>query len=355
MKRKFLLPEFIHFPYIECDEPWGNIIHPLRETMQNWIKVFAPATVANVGPGFDIMGFAIDRPGDIVESRIGESSGVRITEISYANSDDKGKLPVHPEKNTAGVAANKVLHVLQQRGIIDGQTGVEIKLRKNLPLGSGLGSSGASAVAAAWAVNLLFGMPLAKDAPELILACVEAEVARSGFHADNVAPSLLGGFVLIRGYDPLEIIPLDVPDNMVCALVAPNYNLPTREARAAIPQQVPFKEMVVPQCANTAALVAGILKKDLALVGRAIDDKIVEPARKHLIPGFSEVKRAALECGAFGCSISGAGPSVFAITDTLEKGQAIGQAMAKAFAKHGLTSSAIHVSHVNRDGAKEIK
>jgi homoserine kinase len=258
------------------------------------------------------------------------------------------------DRNTAGVAAPRVLQLLQQRHGVGEQTGIELVLEKNLPLGSGMGSSGASAVAAAWAVNLLAGAPLPKNDPDLVLACAKAEAARSGFHADNVAPSLLGGFVLIRSYDPFDVIQLDTPEDMVCVLVMPEYTLSTRQARAAIPQQVPFKERVVPQCANVAALIAGLWKKDLLLIGRAIDDKIVEPARTPLIPGFAAVKQAALQHGAFGCSISGAGPSVFAITESVAQGQLIGQAMADVFAQHGLTQSAIHVSHVNREGAKEI-
>ncbi len=323
--------------------------------MPNWIKVFAPATVANVGPGFDIMGFAVNEPGDVVEVRASTQGGVRISEIRYAEKSDAGKLSVTPEKNTAGVAAVNVLNILQERGVIGQQAGVELKLHKNMPLGSGLGSSGASAVAAAWAVNLLFGATLKKQDPELILSCVKAEAILSGFHADNVAPAMLGGFVLIRSYNPLDIVPLDAPENMVCVLVTPHYNLSTRQARAALPQYVSFKDVVVPHCANVAGVIAGILKKDLALLGRAIDDRIVEPARSHLIPGFPKVKEAALKQGALGCSISGAGPSVFAITDDLEKGWIIGQAMSRAFEQYGLANSAIYVSHVNREGARRIE
>jgi homoserine kinase len=323
--------------------------------MSDWIKVFAPATVANVGPGFDIMGFAVNEPGDIVAVRASNHPGVRIAEIRYAKKSDEGNLSVNPKKNTAGVAAVNVLTLLQKRGIVGKRIGIELTIQKNMPIGSGLGSSGASAVAAAWAVNLLFGAILKKSDPDLILACVEAEATLSGFHADNVAPAMLGGFVLIRSYNPLDIIPLDAPENMVCVLVSPHYYLPTRESRATLPQYVPFREVVVPHCANVAGVVAGILKKDLALLGRAIDDKIVEPARAHLIPGFLEVKETALKQGAFGCSISGAGPSVFAITDDLEKGRQIGQAMASTFAQYGLADSAIYVSHINRDGAKQIE
>ena len=321
--------------------------------MSEWIRVFAPASVANVGPGFDVLGFAVSRPGDIVEVRKRRTPGVVITDIRYIRKQDIGKLPQNPKKNTAGVAARNVLTTLQERGVVDDQAGVEIKLRKSMPLGSGLGSSGASAVGAAWAVNLLFGGTMAKNDPELILACVKAEATLSGYHADNVAPSMLGGFVLIRSYEPFDIVPLDAPENMVSVVVNPEYKVSTRMARAALPSHVPLKEVVVPHYANVAGLIAGILKKDLLLLGRSIDDKIVEPVRAPLIPGFYDVKEAALSHGAFGCSISGSGPSVFAITESLERGEVIGRAMAKAFEKHGLQSKT-YVSYVNREGAKRV-
>ena len=322
--------------------------------MSEWIRVFAPATVANVGPGFDILGFAVSRPGDIVEVRKSDVEGVQISDIKYTRKRDIGKLPDSPEKNTAGVAANAVLETLQKRGLIDKSAGVELKLRKSMPLGSGLGSSGASAVAAAWAVNVLFGAPLPKNDPDLILACIKAEATLSGFHADNVAPAMMGGFVLIRSYHPLDIVPLDAPENIICVIVNPRYKLSTRRARAALPKQVSFKHVVIPQYANVAGVIAGILKKDLELLGRAIDDKIVEPARAHLIPGFFDVKRAATENGALGCSISGAGPSMFAITDDIAKGYEIGEAMSEKFAANGLKYSKVYVSRINREGAKQI-
>lgn len=322
--------------------------------MSEWIRIFAPATVANVGPGFDILGFAVSRPGDIVEVRKSDVAGVQISDIKYTRKRDIGKLPGSPEKNTAGVAAIDVLKTLQKRGIIDRDVGVEMKLRKSMPLGSGLGSSGASAVAAAWGVNVLFGTPLRKDDPDLIMACIKAEATLSGFHADNVAPAMLGGFVLIRSYDPLDIVPLDAPEEIICVIVNPRYKLSTRRARAALPKQVSFKDVVIPQYANVAGVVAGILKKDLELLGRAIDDKIVEPARAPLIPGFYDVKRAAAENGALGCSISGAGPSMFAITDDIAKGYEIGEAMSRQFAANGLKFSKVYVSRINREGAKQI-
>ena len=322
--------------------------------MNEWIKVFAPATVANVGPGFDILGFAVGEPGDVVEARRSPGAGVCLADIQYARKGDVGRLP-GGSRNTAVIAAMNVLQTLQQRGFAEKTAGVELVLYKNMPLGSGLGSSGASAVAAAWAVNVLFGQPLAKQDPDLILACIQAEASSSGFHADNVAPAMLGGVVLIRSYEPLDIIPLDAPEEMVCVVVSPEYEVSTRKARTVLPEKVALKEVVIPHYANVAGVVAGILKKDLALFGRSIDDRIAEPARAHLIPGFYAVKQAALQSGALGCSISGSGPSIFAITKDLAQGQVIGRAMAQSFADHGIAESHIYVSHVNRDGVKRIE
>ena len=283
----------------------------------SWIKVFAPATVANVGPGFDVLGFAVSEPGDFVEIRKSAQPGVQITEIS----GDKGILPKEPEKNTAGVAALEVLRLLKEKKVIDTDVGVEIKLHKNMPLGSGLGSSGASAIAAAYAVNILFGNKFEKK--DLVYACMLGEkLACGAAHADNVAPGMLGGFVLIRSYEPLEIIKLETPEDLVAVIATPEYELKTSVARAAVSKTVPLKD-AINNWANTAAIVAALYKNDIKLLGRAIDDRIVEPARAPLIPGFYDVKKAALGAGAFGCSISGAGPSIFSVTDNLASGKKI--------------------------------
>ena len=318
----------------------------------SWIKVFAPATVANVGPGFDVLGFAVSEPGDFVEVREIEKlksneTAVTITEIT----GDNGVLPKESDKNTAGIAALEVLRLLQEKNIIDSSTSVEIKLHKNMPLGSGLGSSGASAVAAAYAVNVLFGNKQEKK--DLVPACMLGEKAACGAaHADNVAPGMLGSFVLIRSYNPLDIIHLVAPEDMVAVVVHPEYELKTSLARAVLPKTVPLKD-TINNCGNLAAIIAALYKNDIKLLGRAIDDKIVEPARAHLIPGFYGVKNAALNAGAFGCSISGAGPSIFAVTDNLTAGKQIGKAMQEAFKKNNLNST-IYVSKVNKEGAKVV-
>ncbi len=309
--------------------------------MSEWLSVFAPATVANVGPGYDVMGFALHEPGDVVEVRKIEKPGVRVAEIT----GDGGKLPKDSSTNTAGVAATEV------RKLLRAEAGVEIKLHKGMPLSSGLGSSAASGAAAAWAVNVLFGSPLAKEA--LLPACMAAEKAASGAaHADNAAPSLLGGFVLIRSYDPLDVVPLAAPKALVAVVATPACKLKTARARAAVPEKISLKD-AVHNWGNVSAVTAALYTNDVRLLGRALDDKIVEPARAPLVPGFYDVKRAALECGAYGCSLSGAGPSVFAVTDDRESARRIAAAMQAAFAGHGLESKTF-VSNINEEGAKVI-
>ncbi|MDQ7030746.1 MAG: homoserine kinase [Ardenticatenia bacterium] len=307
------------------------------------VTVFAPATVANVGPGFDVLGVAVEGLGDVVTARRldGEPGQVRIEHVE----GDGGRLPRAPEANTAGIAARATLALLGVEHV-----GVGLALRKGLPLNSGLGSSGASAAAACWAVNLLFGAPL--DRMALLPAALEAEARVSGRHADNVGPALLGGFVLIHTYDPLELIRLPVPDDLLFVLAVPECELPTHQARQVLPANISLQDHVTTS-GHLAALVAGICTGNTRLVGRAIRDPIVEPARAPLIPGFAQVKRAALDAGAHGCSISGAGPTLFAVTDGESTAQQVAQAMKAAFADAGLASHT-HIGRVDRVGARLI-
>lgn len=307
----------------------------------NTITVFAPATSANIGPGFDLLGVAIDGLGDTVTVRRHASPGVVIEHIE----GDDGRLPREADKNTAGIAARETLRLL---GVEDG---VVLRLEKGLPLGSGLGSSAASAVAAAWAVNVLFGQPLSKEA--LLHPCLVAEASVGGWHADNVGPALLGGFLLIRSYDPLDIIQLPTPSNLFFVLVTPDYELLTQMAREVLPKSVSLKQHIANN-GNLAALVAALFKNSPALLGRAVEDCIVEPARAPLIPGFAAVKAAALDAGALGCSISGAGPTLFALTDEREKANRIARAMQDAFQAHGHLSSRIHVAPVDTQGVRIV-
>jgi len=301
------------------------------------VTVFAPATVANVASGFDVLGFALERPGDAVTvTRVVEKT---VTVISI--SGDGGKLPRDPEKNTAAVAAAGFLRA------VGFPFGVEISLEKRMPLSSGLGSSAASAVAAVWAANLLAGGPLSPR--ELLPFTLEAEKAACGTaHADNVAPSLLGGFVLIRSYSPLDVVQLPVPPGLSCAVAHPHTEVRTEDARKVLKKEIRLAD-ATRQWGNLAALVAALYNGDLGLLGRSLQDVVAEPARSVLIPGFAAVKAAALAAGALGCSISGSGPSVFALCGSRGASEAAGAAMVGAFGAAGLGCD-LFLSEVNRKG-----
>jgi homoserine kinase len=301
------------------------------------IEVFAPATVANVASGFDVLGFALERPGDAVS--ISRVPGKAITVTSIAG--DGGKLPRDPKKNTAAVAVGGFM------ARIGFPFGVEIALEKRMPLSSGLGSSAASAVAAVFGANLLAGSPLSTR--ELLPFTMEAERAACGSaHADNVAPSLLGGFVLIRSYEPLDVVQLPVPAGLSCAVAHPHAELRTEDARRILKKEIRLAD-AIRQWGNLAALVAALFNGDLQLLGRSLQDVVAEPARSLLIPGFAAVKSAAMGTGALGCSISGSGPSVFALCATPEISARAGDAMVAAFAKAGLSCD-LYISAVNTKG-----
>ncbi len=306
------------------------------------VTVFAPATIANLGPGFDVLGVAVDGMGDWVSATLRDEPGIVIESVE----GDGGRLSRDPDENTAGVAARAALKLI---GVT--HVGVALRVRKGLPLGSGLGSSGASAAAAAWAVNVLFNQPLSKT--QLLHAALEAEAAVSGWHADNVAPSLFGGFVLIRSYEPLDIIEMPTPHGLIFVLVTPDFELPTRQARAAVPQQIAIKQHVA-NSGNLAAMISALFGGSVALLGRAMGDVIIEPARAPLIPGFNEVKAAALNAGALACSISGAGPTLFALSDEPARALFIASAMQAAFLEHGGLASQHHIARVDQEGARVV-
>jgi homoserine kinase len=305
------------------------------------IQVFAPATVSNVACGFDIFGFAVTKPGDEVHLKLAKPSGIRITNIT----GDGGKLPREVERNTAGVVVQQFLKKINQT-----EVGVEIEIHKQMPLGSGMGSSAASAVAALVGINELFGRPLDKRA--LLPFAMEGErLACGSAHADNVAPSLFGGFVLIRSYEPLDVIELQTPPNLWCVLVHPDIEVRTEDARAILKKMIPLPS-AIRQWGNAAALVAGLLQSDYALIGRALEDVIIEPVRKVLIPGFDDVKAAALAQGALGCSLSGSGPSMFALATSSQTAHAVGEAMKQTFQNTVGFSSDVFVSQINPEGPK---
>ena len=306
-------------------------------TIPSRITVFAPATVANVASGFDVLGFALESPGDAVTLR--RVPGVAVTVVSITG--DGGKLPRDPKKNTAAVAVAGFM------ARVGHPFGVEISLEKRMPLSSGLGSSAASAVAAVTAANILAGNLL--SARELLPFTMEAERAACGSaHADNVAPSLLGGFVLIRSYDPLDVVQLPVPAGLSCAVAHPHTELRTEDARKILKKEIRLAD-AIRQWGNLAALVAALYNGDLQLLGRSLQDVVAEPARSLLIPGFAAVKSAALAAGALGCSISGSGPSVFALCSSPEDSSRAGNAMVEAFRTAGLGSD-LYLSAVNTKG-----
>jgi len=308
----------------------------------NSIRVFAPATVANVACGFDIFGFAVDSPGDVVELTRRDDPGVTITDII----GDEGRLPREAARNTAGISIQRYLQHIDRTDV-----GVDLLLTKQMPLGSGLGSSAASAVAGVFAINELLGRPLRTI--DLLPFAMEGErIACGSAHADNVGPSLLGGFVVVRSYSPLDVIKLDTPAGMYATLVHPDIEVNTKDARFILKNEVSLKNAII-QMGNVAGLVAGLMKPDYDLISRSMVDVIIEPVRAILIPQFGEVKQAALDNGALGCSISGSGPSMFALCRNAETAQRVGQAMQEAFLAVGITSEA-YVSEINRQGPRVI-
>lgn len=309
--------------------------------MKESIKVFAPATVANVSCGFDVLGFAVDNPGDEVLLRLSDKKGVRITSIT----GDDGRLPLTAEKNTVSIS---ILRYLEKLGI---EQGVEIELTKKMPLGSGLGSSAASTVAGVYAINQLLGNKM--EVKDLLPFAMEGEFLACGSaHADNVAPCLYGGFVLVRSYDPLDVVKLSVPANLYATIIHPHVEVQTKDARNILPKQIPLS-LAVAQWGNVGGLVAGLLMNDTNLIGRSMQDLIVEPARSVLIPGFDDVKKAAMDAGALGCSISGSGPSIFALSTNQETAIIIGQAMKRQFDAINIGSD-VYVSTINNEGPRII-
>ena len=308
--------------------------------MKDSISVFAPATIANVVCGYDILGLAVDAPGDEVIMRKRTEPGVIITKIT----GDEGRLPLDASENTVSAS---VQHYLQYIGRPD--VGVEIELHKKMPIGSGLGSSSASTVAGLFAINSLLGNPLSKM--DLVpFAMKGEELACGSGHADNVAPALLGGFVLIRSYEPLDVIKLPYPETLHCAIVFPEVDVPTRDARKMIREKISLKDAVT-QWGNIAGLVSGLFMKDEELIGRSMKDILVEPVRSILIPDFYKMREIATENGALSFGISGSGPSVFAFTRNEETSLKITQAVQQHLSKLNIGSQA-YTSAVNADGPK---
>ncbi|MBK7104342.1 MAG: homoserine kinase [Ignavibacteriae bacterium] len=310
--------------------------------MNKKIKVFAPATISNVGCGFDTIGFAIEKPGDIVSLNLRNDGIVKINKIT----GDGGVLPYEIEKNTATVGILELLKNFPDKNI-----GVDVEIHKKMPIGSGLGSSAASSVAAVYGMNKLLDNYF-PEADVLNFAVKGESIASGAIHADNVAPSLFGGFVLIRDYNPIDSIKLPVPQNLFCTVLYSQIVIETKQARKLIKKNIPLKK-ARKHFGNIGTLVSGLYENDLNKIGKSIEDEISEPARASLIPNFYEIKNAALKAGAYGCSISGSGPSIFAFSKSEIDAKKIGSAMKNVVNKIGIKST-LYISKINPQGPKII-
>jgi homoserine kinase len=307
------------------------------------VTAFAPATVSNVACGFDVLGFALSAPGDEVTARFtGGEGGVRIDDIT----GDDGRLPRDPAKNTASVAAQTLLTLVGER------RGIALTIRKGLPLSSGLGGSAASAVAAAVAVDGLLG---ARTPPDKLMACAfEGErIGAGSAHGDNIGPAVYGGFVLVRVANPPDVIRLPVPAGLTAVVVHPDLEIETAKARALLGTDVPLAD-AIRQWANLGALVDALHRGDFDQLSRSLEDTIAEPRRAPLVPGLAAIKQAAVEAGALGCSLSGSGPSLFALCRDAVSARAVADAMTAAVRRHIGGEPQTYVSPIAPRGASIV-
>ncbi|MFO7617359.1 MAG: homoserine kinase [Bacteroidales bacterium] len=307
--------------------------------MNDEVTVYGPATVSNVGPGFDLMGFALESPGDEMIIRRNGTGKLVLVDQSGCN------LPLDPEKNVAAVAAQALLSGLGNRD------GFDLVFTRKIKPGSGVGSSAASCVAAVVGINHLLGNPF--ETAALIPYAMEGEKMASGaVHADNIAPALLGGFILIRGYDPLDIKHIPYPGDLWCAVVHPHLEIKTRESRKLIPKEVPMAT-ALQQCGNLAGLVAGLATSDYGLISRSVTDVFAEPYRTPHLPGFQELRQAALDAGSLGTGLSGSGPSVFSLCRGEDMATSVGKVMEAHFTTHHIGAS-LYLSKISEAGCRII-
>ena len=300
------------------------------------VRAFAPGGIGNLGPGLDILGCAITGLGDSVEASLVDHSGVRVDDPGHPD------LPSDPTKHSSAIAASEVLRRSGKATV-----GVSLRVEKRLPLAGGQGGSAASAIAGALAVNALLGSPLGDD--DLLRAALVAEERVAGRHLDNLAPALIGGIVLVRSVEPLSLLSLPVPPALRIVVVHPGTRLRTADARSVLPASVDRTTSLL-QASAVAAMTAAFCTGELGLLRGAIDDRIAEPARAPLLPGFARAKAAALEAGALGCSIAGGGPSSFALVDGTPTADAVLVAMLSAYADEGLQATG-RVAEVDERGA----
>ena len=300
------------------------------------ITVHAPGSVSNVVCGFDCLGFALTEPYDEMTVRLIDEKLVRVKHL------DDYHLPTTPEKNVAGKAVLTLLEAVKEN------VGFEIEITKHIKPGSGIGSSSASAVGAVMAANKLLGDRFSKL--ELAEFAMFGEfVASQSRHADNVAPCLFGGFTLVRSVEPLDIVALEFPTLFV-TVIHPQIEIKTSEARKILPEKVFLKD-AVKQWSNVGALIAALSQGDYALISRSLEDFIVEPHRKNLIPKFDELKSESLDSGALGGGISGSGPSVFMLSESLETARQVESAMRQIYEQTTIDFN-IYVSEINAEGVK---
>lgn len=298
--------------------------------------------MGNVAVGYDVLGSALDCVGDVVTVRRRDPPAVRLRRITGRVTD----LPTSPADNTATAA------LLSLQEAVAPDVGFEVSIDKGIPLGSGLGGSAASAVGAVVAAAAV--LPGSWSKAEMLPHALAGEAVASGdLHPDNVAPCLYGGLVLTREMDPPDVVSIPVPSNIRCVLVRPDRVIPTRDARACLPEMLPLADSVR-QSAHLGAFVAGCYRDDLALIGRSLRDYIVEPHRADLVPGFADVQAAALEAGALGCSLSGAGPTLFAWCEGNATAQGIQDAMTEAFSQHEVRTEA-WISSIPTEGAQIVE
>lgn len=303
------------------------------------VKIKAPGTVANLVCGFDILGLALNEPCDIMEFRLLDEPGVVI------HNRDAFDLPTNPEQNVAGVV---LLAAIEKAG---GSVGFEVTIEKHIKPGSGLGSSAASAAGAAVGANRLLGNRFSTD--ELIqLAMIGEKLATGVKHADNITPCILGGVTLIRSIHPIDIVPLAAPDLYV-TVVHPQIEVRTADARQILKQQVYLKD-AIRQWGNIAGLVAGFMRNDKALIGRSLEDVIIEPVRSILIPGFDVIKSRCKEAGALGGGISGSGPSIFMLSETAAIAKEVGAVMQAVYEEVGIENY-VYVTTINNDGVQVVE
>ena len=307
--------------------------------MNNEIKIFCPATIANISCGFDVLGVALDTIGDEMVIKKTKEKGIRISKLEGQD------LPMETHLNVAGVAGLALLAVSDYDG------GFEIEIYKRIKAGSGIGSSAASSTGAVWAMNQLLNTPF--STLELVKFAMEGERLASGVaHADNVAPALFGGFSLVRSYNPLDVIPIPSPSELYATVIHPQIEVKTSDSRKILKTTISLEDGIK-QWGNLGGLVAGLFTSDYDLIGRSLEDHIVDPIRSILIPGFDAVKATAINHGALGCGISGSGPSIFSFSKGEATAQKVGLAMKEVYKKIGIDFD-VHVSKINANGIKQL-